>query len=131
MQHNISAKPLRLRSWQPPGVKCRPAAVVQESLQLAPSEELSARRLEAILGAFFLAEGGGFYSAWQLLRWLQRPDRSSGLNESPDPVMGHYVFGSYQHFLGRTPSYTEFQEVESVGGIHANTPRLLRGARLG
>ena len=110
-----STRPLRLRSWQPPGVECRPGAVTLDSSQVPQSEDVSACMLEATLGAFFLAEGGGFFSAWQLWRWLQRPDSSSGLNESPDPVMGHYAFGSYQHFLGRTPSYTEFQEVVCEG----------------
>ena len=86
-------------------------------MQAAPSEELSARTLEAMLGALFLAEGGGLFSAWQLWRWLQRPEPSSGLNESPDPVMGHYAFGSFQNFLGRTPSYTELQEVEQIFAI--------------
>eukprot|EP00397_Hematodinium_sp_SG-2012_P000783 GEMP01000784.1.p1 GENE.GEMP01000784.1~~GEMP01000784.1.p1 ORF type:complete len:1495 (+),score=357.62 GEMP01000784.1:590-4486(+) len=63
-------------------------------------------------------DGGGFFQAWNLLEWLltsQGENRKGTSQKECSAVLGHYLFGNTDHFLGRTPSYMEFQEMEEEG----------------
>ena len=110
----VETEPYRLRKWLPPGVRCK-QAIADDGKTPALDVEDCARTMEAHFGAYFLAEAGGFSSAWNYRQWLKRtahPERSASLVEEEHPILGHYLFGGHRGFSGRTPSYTELQEIE-------------------
>jgi dsRNA-specific ribonuclease len=109
---------LKLDIWSPPGVRIRVRDL--PCVSRYPSDEESADIAEALLGAYYMTEGGSFSSAWRFVQWLLQHSHAHVVaNEFPqvsgDAVLGHLLFGAPRLFRGRTSTYLNFYESEEDG----------------
>ena len=112
-------------AWLPPGARgFLPEGLRSGSGPITFDAETFAKMLEALLSAYFLCAGGGYFAVWRIFRWLLETtgmpwqgwsDRDvvpSGDKVTVEPVLGHFLFGMQTIFQGRTPTCALFREVK-------------------
>ena len=115
----VVSKKFTMQTWTPPGVRCRKVSSSSHdstALESVSNDECLDQVVEALIGAYALSEGG-LFSAWKFYNFLQI---SSPLGEDSEqtrvePVLSYLVFGRFNYYKGRTPTYDEFYEIEIPG----------------
>ena len=87
------------------------APVLERKLDVDTDDETLLIVMDALFGAYFEADGGGFSSVAKLWQWLTNDQRHAS------ECIGHFLFGQDDQckYKGRTPTYETFQQVEEEG----------------